>query len=325
MYSWRLARKTLLWIFLASMISMSAVIVKVSRAQENGIMLEVQPENYTATQLGEIFDINVTISGLNATSKLVAVEFKLRYDVTMLSVVNATEGPFMKDPSWALNGTFVLGPVIEEDFVLIGILLVPHVGGNWTVFPEGNGTLLTITFIATQRPLASCILQLDDTKLSNDEIDPIPHDVQNGSYRIVLFSLAPDTGFAATTIEGGGFAANSKITITWDGTPIPTVPSPLITDENGNFTAIISVPTQTEPGAHTVRATDEEGFWAEATFTVLDMTGPQGPKGDTGDTGPKGDTGDTGAAAPTEYLWASLILAIIAILIAAFGIFRKTA
>lgn len=318
MYSWRVARKTPLWIFLALMISVSVVIVRVSRAQENGITLEVQPEKYTATQLGETFDINVTISGLNATLKLVAVEFKLRYNATMLSVVNVTEGPFMKDPSWALNGTYVLGPIIEEDFVHMGILLVPHVGGNWTAFPEGSGTLATITFSATQRPPGPCILQLDDTKLSNDEIEPIPHDVQHGYYENFLLSLVPDTGFAATTIEGGGFAANSRITITWDGTPIPTVPSSLITDENGNFTATISVLTPNEPGPYTVGATDEEGNEASAAFTVLNMTGPQGPAGEAGPAGEKG------VAAPTEYLWASIILAIIAILIAAYGIFRKT-
>jgi len=317
-------------------------------------LIEVQPEKYIATQVGETFDINVTISGLSVAWKLVAVEFKLRYDATMLSVVNATEGPFMKDPSWALNGTFVLGPAIEEDYVVMGILLLPHAYGNWTAFPEGNGTLATITFIATRA--GSCILQLDDTKLSDNEIAPIPHDVQNGFYGLFLFSLAPNTGFAATTIDGGGFAANSIMTITWDGTPIPTVPTPLTTDENGNFTAIISVLTPNEPGLHTVGATDGEGNEASAAFTVLDMTGPQGPQGETGATGATGPAGpagadgadgadgedgatgpagpagadgadgadgEDGADAPTEYLWASLILAIIAILIAGFGIFRK--
>jgi len=152
-------------------------------------------------------------------------------------------------------------------------------------------------------------------------------------------SLVPDTGIASTTIAGT-FNPDSTITITWDGTPIPTIPRPLITDANGDFTAIISVLTQDEPGLHFVNASDEEGNWAEASFTVLNMTGPAGPTGPagaagatgatgaagaTGATGAKGDKGDPGADAPTEYLWASLILAIIAILIAGYGIFRKTA
>ena len=152
-------------------------------------------------------------------------------------------------------------------------------------------------------------------------------------------SLTPDTGFATTTITGFDFEPDSTVTVTWDGTPIPTVPSPLTSDSTGNITAIISVPTQTVPGAHTVRATDEEGNWAEATFTVVDMTGPEGPAGATGPEGPAGATGPEGAAgatgatgaagadgaaAPTEYLWASIILAIVAILIAGYGILRKS-
>lgn len=124
-------------------------------------------------------------------------------------------------------------------------------------------------------------------------------------YKIFLpvasLSLTPDNGFASTTVVGSGFPPNSKITITWDNMEIPTLPNPLITDSYGNFTAIISVPTQAEPEVHTVKATDELGNWASATFTVIDMTGPQGPqgqKGDKGDTGPQGPQGESGLQAP---------------------------
>jgi hypothetical protein len=142
-------------------------------------------------------------------------------------------------------------------------------------------------------------------------------------------SLVPDTGFASTTITGSYFDPNSTVTITWDGTPIPTVPSPLITDEDGNFAAIISVLTQTEPGPHTITATDEAGNTGTAVFTVIDMTGPQGPPGPAGPQGPAGEKGDTGPqgepgpAAPIEYSVASIGLAIVAILIVAFAFTRK--
>lgn len=120
-------------------------------------------------------------------------------------------------------------------------------------------------------------------------------------YNHLGLRLIPSTGFAAATAVGTGFSSNSKITISWDGTSIPTVPSPLTTDANGNFTAIITVLTQTTPGPHTVNATDESGNWATVTFTVVDMTGPQGPKGDKGDTGaqgPQGLQGPTGSQGP---------------------------
>jgi hypothetical protein len=96
-----------------------------------------------------------------------------------------------------------------------------------------------------------------------------------------------------------GFSNNSAITITWDGTTIPTIPNAVTTDATGSFTALISVPTQTTPRVHTVNAADESGNLATATFTVVDMTGPQGPAGLQGLQGPKGDKGDVGLQGST--------------------------
>jgi len=152
--------------------------------------------------------------------------------------------------------------------------------------------------------------------------------------------LMPSTGFASTTVTGSGFANSSRITITWDGTVILTVPSSLTTDANGSFTAIISVLTQKSPGPHTVNATDESGNWATATFTVVDMTGLQGQKGDKGDKGDtgaqglkgdkgdKGDTGDQGPQGPpgeVPFIISGLTIAvsIIAICLATIALFRK--
>jgi rhamnogalacturonyl hydrolase YesR len=114
--------------------------------------------------------------------------------------------------------------------------------------------------------------------------------------------LTPNTGFAATTVVGSGFSNDSEVTIAWDGSVIPTVPIHVMTDATGDFAAIISVPTQTAPGVHTVNATDDSGNWTTATFIVVDMKGPQGPQGDTGAQGLKGDNGtkgDTGLQGPT--------------------------
>jgi hypothetical protein len=113
-------------------------------------------------------------------------------------------------------------------------------------------------------------------------------------------TLTPTSGFAATTVVGEGFS-NSEIYIYWDQERIPTVPSPLFptygTDQiPGYFTAIISVPTQTEPGDHEITAEDQEGNWARAFFRVVDMTGPQGPPGETGPAGTAGAPGSAGPA-----------------------------
>jgi len=156
-------------------------------------------------------------------------------------------------------------------------------------------------------------------------------------------TLAPSTGFASTTIVGSGFSNNSRVTITWDGKPIPSIPSSVTTDTAGNFTALISVQTQTTPGAHTVSATDETGNSVAATFTVVDMTGPQGsaglqglqgPKGDKGDTGlqgltgpqgPKGDTGSQGPPGENQLILIAFPTAasILALCIAVVALLRK--
>jgi hypothetical protein len=72
-----------------------------------------------------------------------------------------------------------------------------------------------------------------------------------------------------------------------------------VTGQSGDFTAIISVLTPDEPGEHAIQARDQEGGRASAVFTVLDMTGPQGPPGEEGPAGARGPSGPAGEAGPT--------------------------
>jgi len=157
--------------------------------------LEMNPESLN-TFTGDVFDVDVTISNVNATAMLVGVEFKLRYNTTMLNVIEAIEGPFMKDPAWALNGTEMAGPFIEEDYVVLGIILLPHTDGEYVAFPEGSGTLATITFNATV--VGSCALELFDTKLSNSVPEPIPHTSADGVVTVSRAAASPD-------VNGDGF------------------------------------------------------------------------------------------------------------------------
>ena len=295
--------------------------------------ITVTPDLYVATHTGEIFNITVDVKNLDRDWRLIGAEFKLHYNSTLLETKEdwISEGPFLQQ--FAPYGTWFKS-YVEHDFGLVGILILPNATGAWTEpFPEGNGTLATITFNATSlpwEPTPSCVLQLDDTQLIDVDLNLIPHTVSHGYYEVGPYlTLVPDSGLAATTIVGGRFAANSQITITWDGKPIPAVPSPLTTDSYGNFTAIITVLNQTDPGLHTVTSTDQEGNKANATFTVIDLTGPQGPVGPQGPQGAQGAQGAQGPAgpqgepAPTEVVWASLIISILAVIIAAYSVLRK--
>lgn len=142
-----------------------------------------------------------------------------------------------------------------------------------------------------------------------------------------LIALTPSTGFASTTIVGSKFSNNSRITITWDGTNVPTIPNMVTTDANGSFTVLISVPTQTAPGVHTVNATDETGNWNTATFTVTDMRGPQGPKGDTGQQGSQGSEGPRGPPINVQDLLILValptVIAVLAICLATVALLKK--
>jgi len=217
-------------------------------------------------------------------------------------------------------------------------LILPNATGHWNPpFPEGDGTLATITFNTIYPwlppPLPSCVLRIEDDILIDVDGNQISHNVNHGFFEFDQYLvLIPDSGFAATTIIGGRFSANSTLTVTWDGEVIPTVPSPATTDSNGNFTAVITVLTPLSPGLHLISVTDEEGNEANATFTVIDMTGPQGPQGEPGPQGPQGPQGEPGPQgpqgpqgepAPTEIVWASIIIAIIAVVVAVYSFLTK--
>ena len=119
-------------------------------------------------------------------------------------------------------------------------------------------------------------------------------------------TLTPESGCCAIIISGEGFFGG-EIFIYWEDDQVPAVPSPLYSRDtkDGSFTAIITVPTQTEPGEYVITAIDQENFNADAIFTVVAATGPAGPPGDpgpagpAGSRGPEGPTGDPGPAGAT--------------------------
>ena len=121
----------------------------------------------------------------------------------------------------------------------------------------------------------------------------------------------PDNGLA-TTISGSGFAENSPITLTW-GTgamSLTTIPTPLQTDNAGNFVCQITALNQDTSDNYIITATDGALTSATGWFVVNNYkgatgatgaigaagtTGATGATGATGVQGPKGDKGDTGA------------------------------
>jgi len=128
--------------------------LNVSDDGEIPINLTVAPNKYYASESGEVFNVTVRINDVDPASKLIAVTFRLSYDPSLLDVVDVVEGPFL--PYWASQQPGSLGTFFtnftESDgvygpHVLVGDLILPNATGKWNPpFPEGSGTIATITF-----------------------------------------------------------------------------------------------------------------------------------------------------------------------------------
>jgi hypothetical protein len=157
--------------------------------------LEVIPDMHVALRNGETFEVEVNIKGLDKDWHLVGLQFELRYDTSLL----------LTKPDWIVEGGFLKAygntlfqVEVENDYGLIGIILLPDQNGSWTgEFPEGNGTLATITFKTIYQPVepenaSSCTLMLDNTILVNDRTEEIPHNTIDGEFEILAASAQVD-------------------------------------------------------------------------------------------------------------------------------------
>jgi len=106
------------------------------------------------------FFVNVTLTNMTMLLHDVAVQFRLQYNSTVLSLVNVTEGPFLTNPIWDKYGTVfasvnTLGDPVFGDHVAVLDLLLPNGTGQYdqAVFPNtienpsvDNQTLATFCF-----------------------------------------------------------------------------------------------------------------------------------------------------------------------------------
>jgi len=149
--------------------------------------------------------VAVNLYNVDSDLRIVGVQFRLLYNDTLLEALDAYEGPFMRqfnntvDPPYTQFMKFIEDDPKYGPNVLIGILLLPNATGHWTNFPEGDGTLATITFKAIYQPPEGislrCSLQLNDTIIVNDSLEDVPHKCISGEYEIkgLTFDYTPVT------------------------------------------------------------------------------------------------------------------------------------
>jgi PKD repeat protein len=173
--------------------------------------LSIQPSDYRAVLLGEIFNVSVNIEGIDFDWKLVFAQFRVQYNDTLVEAIDVSEGSFMQqfhntaEPPYTTFINFAEDDPLYGPNVLVGILLIPNStpdGGVWTDYPYGSGTLATITFKTIYQPSwqqqsLTSELVLNDTQLVEDlnqtSVATILSTLTNGLYNIspLEFSYEP--------------------------------------------------------------------------------------------------------------------------------------
>jgi len=158
--------------------------VTLVRAQHQPEMCFESP-HYTAHRVGEEFNVTVYIEDVEASQRIVGLQFRVPYDPNLVEATNVYEGSFLSrfnntaEPPYTFFISSIEVDVVYGPDVLVGILILPDETGVWTNFPSGSGILATITFKALYRPIEPDTvvmpLTLENTLIIDDNIDEVPH------------------------------------------------------------------------------------------------------------------------------------------------------
>ncbi|MDH5732180.1 MAG: cohesin domain-containing protein [Candidatus Bathyarchaeota archaeon] len=147
-------------------------------------LLKVEPSHTLVDHAGQIFNVSVCVDNIYAFQRLFGLEFSLSYDPAVMQVLGVTEGSFFNP--FAPDGTDFDW---FDDGSSIDVIVFPN-GTGYSPFPEGSGTVVTITFNAStsvSNPLAQNItLTLYDTILVDAGFIPIFHDVIHGEVEMEI-------------------------------------------------------------------------------------------------------------------------------------------
>lgn len=145
----------------------------------------VIPATYTASAVGEVFNITVCVNHLFSGWAAVGFEFKLSYNASILKLLSVSEGPWLPLYGAPPNQGTLFLTSFGSGFVQIGDVVMPDANGTWHApFPSAatpnNVPMAILTFNATAQGLfptvLSCPLHLYDTKVGNYLGAPIPQD-----------------------------------------------------------------------------------------------------------------------------------------------------
>jgi len=158
------------------------------------VYMKVKPETIGAAAVGQNVRVDITINELRAEDKLFGVEWKLRFNTTLLRLLipYVTEGDFLRsEAEEAANETghnyetwihCVMDPDTDFVYCIATYTRDPYPA---EVFPEGSGTLVTITFDAIYMPenLTITDLEIFDVMMLDVDGNEIKYDhIESGEY-----------------------------------------------------------------------------------------------------------------------------------------------
>lgn len=169
--------------------------------------LKLEPKYHFGEELGEEFDVNVTIYDVNASLHLIGIHFRLSYDMTILKLVDVSQGGFLPKfnqtptppPTLFVWNTEESG--IYGSHLVVGDILLPNATGHWPgPYPEGNGTVATITFRVIYQPVEPdptkpCLLKFIEVKLLDDQGLEIAYEAGIFYYQTPAPMLYPEPSF----------------------------------------------------------------------------------------------------------------------------------
>lgn len=141
---------------------------------------------------------------------------------------------------------------------------------------------------------------------------------------MATITASPDNS-NVITVTGSRFDASE---IVWlglvdsEGEMVYEFTETVETDETGNFSTMVIVPTSIH-GTFNLTATTSNAV-AYVEYTVPDLTGPTGSAGEPGTDGVQGEAGQPGESVDMTILYGAIGIGIFAVVLAAYAILRKS-
>lgn len=175
-------------------------------AQVSEPILKVEPSLYMADELGEEFNLNVTIYNIVASLHLIGIHFRLSYNSELLEVVDVSEGDFLPKFNQTSIPPATLCMWTTEtagygSHLAVGNILLPNATGKFPgPYPEGNGTVVSITFKVIYQPVEPesiqvCLLRFIEVILLDDQGAEIIYKTSISLYESPEPMLYPEPSF----------------------------------------------------------------------------------------------------------------------------------